>query len=146
MSDVGLLLVRPPRRLLLVAGAACAAAVLALLFAFDPAQHALFPKCVFYVATGFFCPGCGSQRALHALLHGHVGEAFGQNALVVLALPYFAYVGVWRALEASGRIPRRTGAPLPRALAVGLVAVVIGFMVLRNLPIQPFVWLAPDLP
>lgn len=128
---------------LLVGGAAV---VLALLFAFDPARHAFFPKCVFYWATGLFCPGCGSQRALHALLHGHVGEALGQNALVVLALPYFAYVAIRRALEASGRIATRTGAPLPRAVAVGLVAVVIGFMIVRNLPVQPFAWLAPDLP
>jgi len=122
-------------------------AALVLLFAFDPAQHAFFPKCVFYWATGLFCPGCGSQRAVHALLHGHLGEALGQNALVVLALPYLGYVGVRRALEVSGRIARRTAAaPLPPAVAVGLVAVVIGFMVLRNLPTMPFAWLAPDLP
>lgn len=119
---------------------------LVLLFAFDPAQHAFFPKCVFYWATGLFCPGCGSQRALHALLHGHVGEALGQNALVVLALPYLGYVALRRLREATGRAPLRTGAPLPRAVALGLVVAVVGFMVLRNLPGAPFAWLAPDLP
>lgn len=129
--------------LLLLAGGAAA---LALLFAFDPARHVLFPKCLFYVTTGLFCPGCGSQRALHALLHGHVGEAVGHNALVVLALPYFGVVVVRRVLEATGRAAPRRGAPLPRAVALALVGVVLGFMVLRNLPAMPFAWLAPDLP
>lgn len=119
---------------------------LALLFAFDPAQHAFFPKCVFYWTTGLFCPGCGSQRALHALLHGHLGAALGQNALVVLALPYLGYVAGRRALEATGRARARTGAPLPRTAALALVALVVGFAVLRNLPMMPFAWLAPDLP
>ena len=33
-----------------------------------PSSSPLFPKCPFLMLTGMKCPGCGSQRALHALL------------------------------------------------------------------------------
>lgn len=55
---------------------------------FDPARVSFFPPCPFKLLTGLECPGCGSQRCLHQLLHGHVRQAFGYNPLLVLALPY----------------------------------------------------------
>jgi len=57
-------------------------------FTFSPTQSFLFPKCPFLVVTGLKCPGCGSQRAIHALLHLHFVEAIKYNALFVSSLPY----------------------------------------------------------
>lgn len=37
--------------------------------------------------TGLECPGCGSQRAIHSLLHLDIGAAFKFNALLVSSLP-----------------------------------------------------------
>jgi len=54
----------------------------------DPATSALFPKCPFLSLTGFQCPGCGSQRAIHQLLQGNLVGAFHYNPLLVIALPY----------------------------------------------------------
>lgn len=54
---------------------------------FDPALYSFFPRCPVYSYLGFYCPGCGSQRALHKLLTGKVAEAAGLNLLVVLYLP-----------------------------------------------------------
>ena len=54
----------------------------------DPLDYAIFPKCPVKVLTGLDCPGCGSQRDIHALLNGQVAEAFRCNALMVLAIPY----------------------------------------------------------
>lgn len=61
-----------------------------LYFRFDPAQYP-FPKCPFIAITGYQCPGCGSQRALHLLLHGQVDDALQANPLFVLALPYVLF-------------------------------------------------------
>lgn len=58
---------------------------------FDP-ETTPFPKCPFYWATGLKCPGCGSQRALHQLLHLHVGAAFGYNACLVLFIPVLLFL------------------------------------------------------
>lgn len=61
-----------------------------IFFVFDPSVSALFPKCPFRTLTGLQCPGCGSQRAIHALLHLDIASAFHYNALLVLSLPLIA--------------------------------------------------------
>lgn len=38
--------------------------------------------------TGYKCPGCGSQRALHALLNFKLADVVHYNALFVPAIPY----------------------------------------------------------
>ena len=59
----------------------------------DPSKSILFPKCPFYVLTSLKCPGCGSQRALHALLNGDISKAFSYNALLVLSIPLVLILG-----------------------------------------------------
>lgn len=56
----------------------------------SPTTSVFFPKCAFLLLTGLKCPGCGSQRAVHALLHADLASAFAHNALLVLSLPYLA--------------------------------------------------------
>lgn len=53
----------------------------------NPADSAWFPRCPVLLLTGLRCPGCGSQRMLHALLHGDIAGAWGFNALLTLLLP-----------------------------------------------------------
>lgn len=55
-------------------------------FYFDPSDN-LFPRCPFLVAIGYQCPGCGSQRAIHALLHGDIVSAWHFNAMLVVFIP-----------------------------------------------------------
>ena len=57
-------------------------------FSYNPVESVYFPKCPFLMLTGLKCPGCGSQRAIHALLHLDIRSAFHHNALLVLSLPY----------------------------------------------------------
>ena len=60
---------------------------------FDP-EKTFFPKCPFYWVTGLKCPGCGSQRALHQLLHLNIGAAFQYNACMVLSIPLLIFLTV----------------------------------------------------
>jgi hypothetical protein len=57
-------------------------------FNYNPIESVLFPKCPFLLLTGFKCPGCGSQRAIHALLHLDLYAAFRQNALLLFSILY----------------------------------------------------------
>ncbi len=64
-------------------GLAAAGAAALVLFCFDPARCAVYPVCTFHQLTGLDCPGCGSLRAMHQLLHGHFLSALHFNALAV---------------------------------------------------------------
>ena len=110
-----------------------------VLFFFDPGQYRFYPVCYFHAATGLNCPGCGGQRALHELLHGHFVAAAHANALVLFCLPFVAAASgqwLWRAWR------RQPVASIvrPAWMWTFLVLAVI-FTVLRNLP--AFAWLAP---
>lgn len=59
----------------------------AIYFIFDPGASVYFPKCPVRLLTGYPCPGCGSQRAIHALLHGDIKGAAEYNILVVMFVP-----------------------------------------------------------
>lgn len=59
----------------------------------NPQSNSFFLKCPFKLVTGYDCPGCDSQRALHALLHGDISQAFSFNPLFILAIPY-VFVGI----------------------------------------------------
>lgn len=79
-----------PRRRLYVAMAAIAAVVIIVVYStIDPAEG-MMPRCWFKVLTGWDCPGCGSQRALHALLHGHPDDAWRFNPALFVMLPLAA--------------------------------------------------------
>ncbi|MBR1594267.1 MAG: DUF2752 domain-containing protein [Alloprevotella sp.] len=69
-----------------------AAAVLVTLYFLNPTESRIAPKCIWKLLTGFDCPGCGFQRAIHAMLHGHFAEAAGYNLFLLFALPYLAAV------------------------------------------------------
>lgn len=55
---------------------------------YNPSTSVLFPKCPFLSITGYQCPGCGSQRAIHQMLNLDFLSAFRYNALLILAIPY----------------------------------------------------------
>lgn len=69
-----------------------AAGVAVLYFVIDPATSRFMPKCLFKVVTGMDCPGCGSQRMLHSLLRGDLGEAWHYNALFVALIPVLIFL------------------------------------------------------
>lgn len=103
------------------------------------------PGCGFRGLTGLYCPGCGNTRASHALLHGDLLEATRQNVFFVLALPFLLF---WAARSWIEWIFPNFLKPLPfrwkREYSLGIVAALVAFWVLRNLPFLPFSWLAPD--
>lgn len=54
----------------------------------NPTDYTWVPKCPTKCLTGWDCPGCGFQRALHAALHGHWAEAINYNLFLIYSLPY----------------------------------------------------------
>ncbi len=76
---------------MLVAAVLIAAALLLFIYyKFDPSTGVFFPKCPFRLVFGVPCPGCGSQRAIHSLLHANIASALKYNAFLVLCIPYLS--------------------------------------------------------
>lgn len=83
------------RRLYIVVGLGCLLIVLgAIYYFFDPAESAWMPRCLWKALTGTDCPGCGSQRMAHALMHGDIAGAWRANAFGLSILPLMLFL-IW---------------------------------------------------
>lgn len=100
-------------------------------FFVDPMEVRWMPKCIWKMATGTDCPGCGSQRMAHALAHGDIVAAWHANAYALCMLPL---IGLLFWLELSrNRHPllyRRVCSP---PVVWGLGVSVFVWWILRNL-------------
>jgi hypothetical protein len=111
----------------------CAVAGLA-----DPTRPGnVLPRCPFKMLTGWSCPGCGSTRMLHELLHGDIAGAARYNIVALLMTPVLVWSWVAWTAPRVGRRPPPTWRPSSRVQQAGLVAWLV-FSVLRNLPWAPF--------
>ena len=86
--------------------AAIAAAVLRF---FPPGIYAIYPVCPIHALTGWHCPGCGSTRALAAMLTGRFGHAFHYNPLAVVIWPVLGVLAVAEVYSALRWNRSRTG-------------------------------------
>jgi hypothetical protein len=107
------------------------------LFIFEPGKSGFFPVCPFRALTGFACPGCGSTRGLHRLLHGDVVAAFRFNPLFVMLLPFLLYALAHYTNTAMRGLPVK-GNQLNARYIWTLFVVVLSFWVFRNTPFYPF--------
>jgi len=107
--------------------------VLLLIFYFlNPATSHFFPPCVFYKTTGLYCPGCGTQRAVHAFLHGNFLIAFRYNPLPFMLtglLTVFYLFNIFRGYKRT---------PFTGGQSWLVVIIIFAYFLLRNLPFMPF--------
>jgi hypothetical protein len=130
------------RNTVLVAFVVLATTGAVLLRLFDPANSPIFPPCPLRYLTGLYCPGCGSLRALHALLHGDLRQALAMNSLTVILLPFIG-CGLVSEICMQFRGQPIVGTRIPATWIRALFAVIVLFGIARNLPFHPFDLLAP---
>ena len=109
---------------------------------YNPLNH-FFPKCPVNYFTGFYCPGCGSQRSIHFLLNFDFFQAASQNILVFLSVIFLVGDLV---LNLLGKQQLRPYVLLKSSnrLAKKILFIIIIFTILRNTPMYPFTILAPN--
>ncbi len=118
-------------------------AVALLYFFTDVGTAKYLPRCPFNYLTGLFCPGCGSQRAFAALLHGHLLAAGKFNLLFIVCAPLIIYSALITLINAFSTRQFSQKIFYSPLFVKGLLAIVIFFWVARNLPLYPFYLLAP---
>ena len=112
--------------------ALAAVPAMALLSRFPPDRYHFYPACPVYHYLHVYCPGCGSTRALAALLHGRLAEAMHYNPLFVVLLPMlclFAGFVYWKAAVRN----RIEWPQLPQTVLASLLGVIAAFTIVRNL-------------
>lgn len=107
-----------------------AIAIVLIYIIFDPSTTP-FPRCPFLMATGWECPGCGSQRAIHALLHGNIHQAWQQNALLVLSIPVIIVMVTAQLLR--NKYPSFYNAVNSRWVIWSILVIIVGWWIGRNL-------------
>ena len=110
--------------------AGVSATTLALLTVLDPSASPLLPPCLFRAVTGWLCPGCGSARAIHAIMHGQLNVALSANPLSAAALPLLPMAAYRSIVLSKPPIP----ATVPAVYLWGALAVVVLFGIGRNIP------------
>ena len=114
-----------------------------LFYVLNPSEHQIFPRCLFNSITGYYCPGCGSQRAIHSLLHFDLAGVVSYNFLFIpgflLIFYHYGHPVLNRLL--NWKLPNIFYFKSTPWIIFG---VVILFWILRNLPFYPFSVLAPN--
>ena len=128
--------------LLILLGIVAGACITVLYFNFNPSEHNFFPKCPFYSITTLYCPGCGSQRAIHKLLHGDITGAFKHNLLILLLFLVLIYDLIIYFLKRSFQKDFKNVLHQPK-ITMSILIIVVAFWVLRNINYYPFSILAP---
>lgn len=114
------------------AAVAAAVAIGACLYGLaDPAAAKWMPRCLFKCLTGYDCPGCGMQRALHAVLNGDIGAAWTFNPFLFFLVPAaIMYVSAECGIIKNTCLRK---AILSRAAATGLLAATAAWWIVRNI-------------
>lgn len=104
--------------------------------AYNPAEYAIFPRCPFRMITGYKCPGCGSQRAVHELFHANLSMAMHYNILLVISVPYLLLAFVFDIVKNTNpaylRWRRRI---FGKNAIIIILGIIIVYWVLRNTPL-----------
>lgn len=89
--------------------------------------------CPFEYLTGLKCPGCGSQRALHHLLHFEIGDALRDNAFLVISVPLLLLI--YFANRHGNRFPGLKRALYGKTFRTVIISALALWSVGRNLPL-----------
>lgn len=109
---------------------AVAAALAYYYYTHDPATGAA-PRCLFRLVTGAECPGCGSQRAFHALLHGRIADAWAFNPFIFFAVP----AALFFIIAEAGREawPRFHAGVVRPVVIIAVLVAVLAWWIVRNI-------------
>lgn len=104
-----------------------------LYYIFSPEESDFFPKCTFHTLTGLDCPGCGSQRAIHHLLHLRIKEAFLSNPLLMLVIPYIILCLYMEYFGGKERFSKIRKVIYSKYAIWGILTIILLFWIIRNI-------------
>ncbi len=118
------------------------AALLTLIYFYyiDPGETGPGISCMTYRIFGVYCAGCGLSRQLHHILHGEFLLAFSYNPMGIVIWPVLLVVYI---VFVRWAIWDKPFPNLPLWAVIVFTGVLVVYMILRNIPHEPFIYLAP---
>ncbi|MDR0364971.1 MAG: DUF2752 domain-containing protein [Bacteroidales bacterium] len=89
--------------------------------------------CIFYKLTGWQCPGCGTQRAIHSVLHLDFKQAFFYNPGFFFAVPLILILVYLEHFEGKKRFPKLHRFLSGTKFILFLLIVIILYWIGRNI-------------
>ena len=122
------------KKMLLVATiAALSIFFIYILYKYNPSTSGFYPPCPTKYLLGVECPGCGSLRASHALLHGRIAEAWHLNPMLLLAIPFILLLLLTGIFRSHNRVMDLIYNNLNNRISLIVIAVILlGWGILRN--------------
>ncbi len=102
-------------------------------FLVDTTQLEIAPKCMFYQLTGFKCPGCGTQRALHELVHLNFVGVIQYNPILLLGLPYLVLLAYLCYFNGDKHFPKLNAFINSRKAILFVFGLIVVYWIGRNI-------------
>ena len=132
---------RSARLAAVLSGIAIAAVAALYLYFHNPHQYPL--PCLFHIVTGLYCPGCGAGRASYSILHGRFYTAFRYNPMYVMLIPFLGIYIAARMIDWILTGGNHVDQKINQKCLYVVLVIVVGFGIVRNIPIYPFTLLVP---
>lgn len=127
------MIVRSKKKLSVLLLSVLATIAIFIFFYNDPATQSFFPTCPFLAISGYQCPGCGSQRAIHQMLHFNYQAAFVYNPLVVIFTPYILLGLYIEYLDKKRRFLKIRNILYGRYAALIILLLIVAYWIIRNI-------------
>ena len=118
-----------------------------LIRAYDPyfaKERGAHLECYFNTITGYYCPSCGISRMLYELSHFNFINAIRNNAFFFFIFsPIVGYISIKYYLYFLFEKDILPGIRFNKWLIIIAVLLFIIFTIVRNIPSEPFNFLAP---
>lgn len=113
---------------------------LTIIFFSNPEKKSFFLMCWFYRLTGYYCPFCGSTRAIYHFLHFNILKSIRSNLLLYIITMYLLI----KFLINKNSTKKNKFFDIKPLTIIIFMLIIISYWILRNLPYYPFNLFIPD--
>lgn len=94
--------------------------------------------CLFFVITGFYCPGCGGTRALGEMLEGHFLRSLWYHPAILYGAVLYSWFMVSNTVEILSKGRFKIGMKYRNWYIYGLLILMLVHMMLKNILLHAF--------
>ena len=103
-----------------------------MVFLYNVDDERYFFPCIFHKLTGYQCPGCGTQRAFHSLLHLEIKQGILYNPISIIAVPLIILLIYLEHFNGKKRFPKLYKTLSGKVFIIIIFIFIILYWIMRN--------------